>query len=567
MNTQTKAHSQNNSGQFLRDLSIKLLGHNTGNWSVLFIAGGVGLLMVLPAVYIVIKALGANPAVWSKLFSTSIPSLLLSTIGLTVFVTILTILIAVPASWLVTMTDLPGRKTWQWLFAVPLAIPPYIGSFAYITLLGPRGLVQQQLSALLGVAPHQLNIPSIYSFGGTLIIMSLFTYPYIFLLTSAALRSQNQSLIDAAKASGMGMKRVLGRVVLPLARPAIAAGSLLVALYVLSDFGAISLLRYSTFTSAIYQQLTGRYDLSAAASLSSVLMILTMIVIWFEFRSRSKAKYYQTSGSYRPPILTELGKWKWAAMAFIFVIFAAALILPISVLIYWAYVGLSEGALDLDFWQYAINSVTTSGIAATAGVFLALPVVYLAARNKSLISRFLLRISYAGYALPGVLVGLGVVFVFNAGVPLLYGTVAVLILGYVVRFLPQSLQSEESALSTISPNIEEAAKNFGYSTHGVLRRVTVPLILPAMAASWALIFISSMKELAATLLLRPVGFDTLAIRIWTDASEGSYTAAAPPALLLVLVSTIPLAIITRRAQIGGRKSRTMGEIENAGSTT
>ena len=566
MNTQAKAQPQKNSSLYLRTLYTRLLGQNTGNWSVLLIAGGVGLLMALPAVYIIIKAIGANPAVWAKLFSNSIPTLLLSTISLTVSVTVLAILIAVPAAWLVTMTDLPGRKTWQWLFAVPLAVPPYIGSFAYITLLGPRGIVQQKLSALLGLAPHQLNIPSIYSFGGTLIIMSLFTYPYIFLLTSASLRSQNQSLIDAAKASGMRMKRILPRVILPLVRPAIAAGSLLVALYVLSDFGAISLMRYPTFTSAIYQQLTGRYDLAAAASLSSVLMILTVIVIWFESRSRNKAKYYQTTGSYRPPEILRLGKWRPLALAFILIVFTAALILPLAILIYWAFLGLNEGALNLDFWQYAINSITTSGIAATAGVFLALPVVYLATRHKSLVSRFLLRISYAGYALPGVIVGLGMVFVFNASIPLLYGTVFVLILGYVVRFLPQSLQSEESALAAISPNIEEAAKNFGYNTHGVLRRVTVPLILPAIAASWSLIFISSMKELAATLLLRPAGYDTLAVRVWTDASEGFYTAAAPPALLLVLVSTIPLAIITRRAQISGRRRR-LGEIENVGSTT
>jgi iron(III) transport system permease protein len=511
-------------------------------------SAAVALLMAIPAIYILIRAAGADTAVWGKLFSTSIPALLGSTMSLTVGVTALAALIAVPAAWLVTMSDIPGKRLWQWLLALPLAIPPFIGALAYITIFGPRGLFQQQLSAFLGVSRYELNIPSIYSFTGTLIIMALFTYPYIFMLVAAALRSQNQSLIDAARAGGLGPARVLLRVTLPLIRPSIAAGSLLVALYVLSDFGAISLLRYRTFTSAIYQQLVGRYDLQAAAALSTVLMVLTITVIWLSWRSQSRARYFQTISSFRPAQIQPLGRWKWPALIFVLLILATALVIPIIMLTYWTGIALAQGSVDGNFWRHTINSVIASGLAATLAVAMALPVVYMAKRHGGLLADFLFRTSYSGYALPGVLVGLGMVFFFNNAVPWLYGSVFVLILAYVVRFLPQCLQAEEAGLSVISPNMEEAARSFGYNTIGVLRHVTIPLMLPAMAAGWALVFISAMKELPATLMLRPAGFDTLAVRVWINTSEGFFSLAAPPALLLVLASIGPLLIVNRRSQ-------------------
>jgi iron(III) transport system permease protein len=535
-------------GWTIVSLSKRIWGDRPASWGLVQASAAVALLMAIPAIYILIRAAGADTAVWGKLFSTSIPALLGSTMSLTVGVTALAALIAVPAAWLVTMSDIPGKRLWQWLLALPLAIPPFIGALAYITIFGPRGLFQQQLSAFLGVSRYELNIPSIYSFTGTLIIMALFTYPYIFMLVAAALRSQNQSLIDAARAGGLGPARVLLRVTLPLIRPSIAAGSLLVALYVLSDFGAISLLRYRTFTSAIYQQLVGRYDLQAAAALSTVLMVLTITVIWLSWRSQSRARYFQTISSFRPAQIQPLGRWKWPALIFVLLILATALVIPIIMLTYWTGIALAQGSVDGNFWRHTINSVIASGLAATLAVAMALPVVYMAKRHGGLLADFLFRTSYSGYALPGVLVGLGMVFFFNNAVPWLYGSVFVLILAYVVRFLPQCLQAEEAGLSVISPNMEEAARSFGYNTIGVLRHVTIPLMLPAMAAGWALVFISAMKELPATLMLRPAGFDTLAVRVWINTSEGFFSLAAPPALLLVLASIGPLLIVNRRSQ-------------------
>lgn len=536
------------SSRALARLLKYLFGERPANWRLIIVASAVGLLMAIPAGYIILRALGADYSVWGKLWVTKIPPLLFSTIGLTAAVTALTVVIAVPAAWLVSMTDIPGRSVWRWLLALPLAVPPYIGAFAYIIVLGPVGVVARFWSKMVGVSVYELNFPSVYGFGGALIFLALFTYPYVFLIVSASLRKQNQSLIDAARGSGLSPAGVFFKVTLPLLRPSITAGALLVALYVLSDFGAISLLRYPTFTSAIYQQLVGRYDRESAAALSIVLMALTLIVIWFETRSRAHARYFQTQGQYRTAETVKLGLLRWPAVILILIVLLFALVLPLAVLTYWSYLGFMAGEIDPDFWGYTYNGVMSSGLAATLAVILALPVVYIAARYKGVASTFILRLSYSGYALPGVLIGLGLVFFFNSQMPWFYGTIGVLIVGYVVRFLPQSLQAEEASLSTISPNIEEAAHSFGYGTVSVLRKITIPLMLPAMAAAWTLVFINSMKELAATLLLRPAGFDTLAVRIWQDASEGYFTTAAPAALLLVLISAGPLIIINMRQQ-------------------
>lgn len=527
-------------------LAKRLLGERPAGWPLLIMASVVGVVMTLPAAYIVLRALEADAAVWARLWETSIPYLLFKTVTLTLAVTFLTIAIAVPAAWLVSFTDVPGSRLWQWLLALPLAIPPYIGGFAYITVFGPRGLAQQQLSDILGVSPYELNIPSIYGFAGVTLVLSVFTYPYVFLLVSSALKSQNQGLIDAARISGLSTARVFFRVTTPLLRPSIAAGGLLVALYVLSDFGAVTMLRYQTFTSVIYQQLIGRYDRQAAAALSLVLMLLTIFVVTLEWRSRRRSRYYQTTGSSRPADRIRLGRWRWVALAGILVILLFSLFIPLTVLSYWTALGFWRTGLDPGFRMFMMNSIVSSGIAATLVVVMALPVAYLVARHDSVFTGWIKKLSYAGYALPGVLIGLGMVFFFNSALPWFYGTTAVLILGYIIRFLPQCLQAEESGLAAISPSLEEAARSLGRGTAGVIRSVTLPLMMPAVAAGWALVFISAMKELPATLMLRPPGFDTLAVRVWIDASEGFYTAAAAPALLLVLVSAVPLIIIARR---------------------
>jgi iron(III) transport system permease protein len=326
---------------------------------------------------------------------------------------------------------------------------------------------------------------------------------------------------------------------MPFLRPAIGAGAILVSLYVLSDFGAVAMLRFTTFTAAIFYHMDS-YDRISAAVLSVVLIVLTLLILWLEAFSRRKKRYYQTSNSFQAPSLLQLGLWKLPAMLYIFVVFAFAVVLPIIVLLYWSNIGISMGALNSKFWMYTWNSVKVSGLASLLCMLLALPIIYLKSRHPSIVTKIIDKLSYAGYALPGVIVALGIIFLFNNYIPWLYNTFIVITVAYFVRFLPQAMQSGQASLSLISPRIDEAARSLGYSGWKVMVKIILPLILPGVLAGGALVFVSSIKELPATLLLRPPGFDTLSVRIWVEAGEAIYHLAAPAALLIIIISIIPL---------------------------
>jgi len=456
--------------------------------------------------------------------------LLWNTMSLTVAVTMAALVIGVSLAWITQRCDIPGGRVWRVLLALPLVIPPYVGAVAYIAILGPQGWLQQWW----GFSPFP-----VYSFSGIFFVLTIFTYPYVFLISSAALNGMNRHFEDVARSVGMGSLEVFLKINLPFLRPAIGAGGILVSLYVLSDFGAVAMLRYTTFTSAIYYQM-GSYDNVSATVLSTVLIALILIIIWLERRTRGKQRYYQASRGVSKPARLNLGRWKPAATAYVCGLFFFSVILPVGVLLYWSWHGVALGALSDRFWSYASNSIAVAGLAAVLAMIISLPVVYLKARNPSIIAVAIDRLSYSGYALPGVIVALGLIFIFNRYIPWLYNTFFLISIAYVIRFLPQSMQSSEASLSLISPRIDEAARSLGYSPAKVLFRVIIPLILPGILAGGALVFVSAIKELPATLLLRPPGFDTLSVRVWVEASEAVYHMAAPAAMLIIVLSVLPL---------------------------
>jgi len=509
------------------------------------------LLVGLPVLYLVVRASQGSAQTWSALLSRRLPGLLARTSVLAAATTLLATAISLPLAWLVARTDLPGRRWLAWLGALPLVFPPYVGAFAYITLLGPRGALEGWVSRLIGVPGHELGLPSIYSLPGAVWILAIFTYPYIFLLVSSALRGANQSLEDAARSSGLTPGQVFWRVTLPMLRPALAAGALLVALYALSDFGAVAMLRVETFTSAIYLQLRGRFDRSAAAALSLILVVLTLGLLWAQERiQRQGARYYQITSHWKPVQPIALGRWKWPACLFVWSVMTAAVGMPLGMLAHWSLQGVRSGLFSPQVLQYVSNSVLSAGGAAVAATVLAFPVAYLAARNQGPLSRFLFRFAYTGYALPGVVVALAVIVFFHRFVNPLYGTVFALLMAYVVRFMPQSLGATHAGLGALAPSLEEAGRSLGLNAWGVLRRITLPLIAPNLVTGGALVFLNTLKELPATLLLRPAGFDTLAVRVWMEADEGFFAKAAPAALLLVVLAAIPLALLLRRTVQG-----------------
>lgn len=523
-----------------------MLSGGTAPRGIMMASVGVAVLATAPLLYIVLRAFQASPETWLRLWHNRIPDLLANTLGLAVTVTAVTIVLSVLLAYLIVRTDLPGRKTAHWLMAVPLAIPAYIGAFAYITFWGHNGVAHVLLAKIPGLSLQTDSLPSIYSFGGTVLVLSLFTFPYVYLLVSAALRTGGGDLEEAALSCGLSRRQIFLNVTLPLLRPAVAAGGLLVFLYVLSDFGTVAMLRFPTFTSVIYLQLVGRYDRGAAAVLSTLLLVVALAVLYLEWRLRSGARYDPGGGARRPPSRVALGRWRYPALFLVAGVGLLSVVAPLGLMVYWSVAGIARGDLPAGFFQYARNSLLTAGTAATASMVLALPLVFLAVRRHGPLGRTLIRLVYAGYALPGVILALGIVFVASSAFPALYGSLALLVLAYIVRFLPQGIQAEESSLAQVDPCLEEAARLAGCSAWQAFLRVTLPLIRPGLISGWALVFISSIKELPATLLLRPAGFDTLSVRIWIEASEGFFERGAPAALLLVLISALPLKVLFSR---------------------
>ena len=374
--------------------------------------------------------------------------------------------------------------------------------------------------------------------------MALDTFPFVYLLSRSALLNLNVSFEEVSRASGISRLKTLWLVTLPLMRPSIAAGLALVILYVVSDFGAVSLLRYQTLTYAVFQQMTGRSDNTAASILSLLLVGLALLFLVTERWFRHRSRFYQTTGRYRRP---ERHRFSWLGTTlvtgYLMLVVGASFGLPAYLLIIWSLSPEAQATIDSRFFGFLWNSGFLAACAATGGVLIGLPLAYMANRRPSWLNLGCLQAAYAGYVLPGPVAALAVLVLCLNLTPFLYGSVLVLIVAYVIHFLPAGLQSLEPALQQITPNLEEVARTLGLGVRQTWQRVTLPLMRNGFIVAWVLMFLQTMKELPATLLLRPVGFDTLAIRVWMEASEEYYQLAAPSALLIVLLGLPTLLLL------------------------
>ena len=503
----------------------------------------VAAALLLPLVYLLIRTLGAGQEVWDLLSRSRTLDILLRSVLLVAAVTGASAAIAVPLAWLTVRTDLPFRRVWAVLTALPLVIPSYVAGFLVVVALGPRGMLQQLLDGPFGVD----RLPSIYGFTGAMLTLTFLSYPYVLITVRAALARMDPALEETSRTLGHGTWTTFRHVTLPLLRPAIAAGLLLVALYTLSDFGAVSLLRYETFTWAIYVQYESAFARTAAAGLSLVLMVLALGILVLEAQTRGRSRYYRsTAGTTRPLGLVRLERWRWPALVFCGSVVIIALALPMSILGYWVVRGISAAEPLPFLWSATINSLYVSGLAAAATLAAGLPIAILAVRYSGRISALLERISFVGFALPGIVVALALVFFgINYATPI-YQTLGLLILAYVVLFLPASVGAIRTSLLQVSPRVEEAARSLGRRPFQVLYTITLPLMRPGLLAGASLVFLLTMKELPATLILGPIGFKTLSTSIWSAASEAFFAQAAVPALLLILVSSIPMAFLMLR---------------------
>jgi iron(III) transport system permease protein len=506
-----------------------------------FITLVAAALILLPLTYVTSQALSADSAVWSRLWTTRIPELLTNTIRLSASVACLTLLLGVSTAWLVTRVDFPGRPLWEGALVLPLAMPTYVLAYIYSYLLGYGGPVEQAWQLVAG---PQARVFSPHSYLGATLVMTLDTFPFVYLLSRSALLNMNVSFEEVSRASGISRLKTLWLVTLPLMRPSIAAGLALVILYVVSDFGAVSLLRYQTLTYAVFQQMTGRSDNTAASILSLLLVVLALLFLVTERWFRHRSRFYQTTGRYRRPERMRFG-WLGTSLVtgYLTLVVGASFAVPAYLLVAWSLSPEAQATIDGRFFGFLWNSGFLAACAATAGVLIGLPLAYMANRRPNWLNLGCLQAAYAGYVLPGPVAALAVLVLCVKLTPFLYGSVVILIVAYVIHFLPAGLQSLEPALQQITPNLEEVARTLGLGVGQTWKRVTLPLMRNGFMVAWVLMFLQTMKELPATLLLRPVGFDTLAIRVWMEASEEYYRLAAPSALLIVLLGLPTLLLL------------------------
>ena len=494
--------------------------------------------MVLPLGYLLITVGGSAGEALEVIGQDRTLALVARSTAMALAVSGAAVALAVPLAWLTTRTDLPARRTWTVLATLPLVIPSYIGAYAFLSALGPAGLLRDAL----GVD----RLPDITGFPGAWLVLTLFTYPLVLLPVRAALRGLDPQLEEAALGMGRSQWQTFRTVVLPQLAPAIGAGAVLVALYALHDFGAVSIMRFDSFTREIYTLYRASFDRTGAAALALILVALMLVLLWLEGRARGGAMHRTGPGAARPPRIDELGRWRGAAIAFCAAVCAFAVALPAGVLVYWS---LQSFAGDPDWAgiaEAAGSSLLVSGLAAVAAAACAIPIATLAVRYPGRGSRAVERLSYTGYALPGIVVALSLVFFATRALPAVYQTLGLLVFAFLVLFLPLAIGSAQASLRQVPPSVEEAARSLGRSPLNVMRTVTAPLMWPGVLAGAALVFLTAVKELPATLILAPTGFQTLATEIWNATSVGFFERGAIPSLVLLVVAAPTLFLVMDR---------------------
>lgn len=507
----------------------------------------IAALLLTSPVYLALRTVGAGPDALDLILRARTLWVVARTVALMAAVMVGCIAIAAPLAWLTVRTDLPARRFWRVATMLPLALPSYIVAFTIAVGLGPRGILQGWLEAGFGVE----RIPSIYGFVGATFTLIIISFPYVLLPVRAALWNLDVSLEESARILGRTRWQTFRSVTLPMLKPSIMAGGLLVALYALSDFGAVAIMRYETFTWSIFIQYGAALNRTLAAVWSLALIALALAVVWGEAAARNagSGKYYRSgSGASRQSELAPLGRWRWPSLAFCAIVLLVSLGLPVAVLLYWTVRGVSAGEPLLLLWKAAGNSVGVSALAAALTVICAAPIAVLSVRYPGLLSRWLERLGFVGFALPGIVIALGLVYFGANYAPWLYQSLAMLAVAYVTLFLPAAVSSLRASLLQVRPEFEDAARSLGKGPFTILITITLPLVRPGILTGAALVFLLTMKELPATLILSPIGFTTLASSIWAAAEEAFFARAAAPALLLIAVSSIPLAIITAREE-------------------
>jgi len=486
-----------------------------------------------------------------------LPELVGNTVWLLLGVGIGVSVLGVSLAWLTAMCDFPGRRLFDWALLLPLALPAYVTAFVAIGLLDFTGPLLTWLREGWGIT----GLPEIRSRGGVILVMSLALYPYVYLIAKNAFATQGRVALEAAQSLGLSRTQGFFRVALPMARPWIAAGLMLALMETLADFGTMAIFNYDTFTTAIYKAWYSLFSLPAAAQLASILILFVLVAVVFEQRSRSRMRYGAVGRSATQRRIRLSPALAGLAFLYAATVLAVAFLIPVVQLGLWARTVLAED-LDSRYWDFAWHSLLLAGIGALMVVIVALLLAYAGRQRPGTAMTWTQRLATLGYAFPGAVLAVGLFIPMAAldnwliershiwfgfgGTEILKGTLLVMLLAYLVRFLAVGFGPIDSGLQRITRNIDEAARNLGSSTTALLTRVHLPILRASLLTAATLAFVDIMKEMPITLMTRPFGWDTLAVRVFEMTSEGEWERAALPSLAIVVAGIIPLILLTWR---------------------
>ncbi|MGK9168092.1 iron ABC transporter permease [Inquilinus limosus] len=517
----------------------------------------------MPVLALAWEALQGSGGLWSHLFAYVVPPALGQTVTLLLGVGILVTVIGTSTAWLVTAYDFPGRRQLEWALLLPLAVPTYIIAYAYLDILHPLGVVQGAIRAILGYSsPREFRLPDIRSMTGCIVLLGFVLYPYVYITTRAMFLTQAANLVEASRTLGTRRGQVFRRVALPLARPAIAVGVSLALMEALNDVGASEFLGVRTLTISVYTTWVTRSDLPGAAQIALAMLVLVVALVVIERWARRRQRYWtaaQRTRSFTPHRLAPLPGLAALVLGLVPILIgfgAPALYLAVEAWKRFRFNGVSDRLLS-----EALNTVALSAVATIAVLLFGVIVAYTARSRPGRVGAALQRLATVGYAMPGTVIAIGILVPVAAldqiidrtaaewlgastGL-LLIGSGAALVYAYVARFLAISTGAVEAGFSRIPRSFDHAARSLGQTVTGAFRHVHLPLSKAALAAAGLLVFVDCMKELPATLLLRPLNLETLATHLYGEAARGTYEEAAIAALAIVLVGILPVVLLAR----------------------
>lgn len=522
-------------------------------WSVLPIA----LLTLVPLAVVLASWLQPQPEIWGHLREFVLPAVLKNTLVMAAGVALLTAGLGMSLAWLTAVCEFPGRRFFSWALVLPLALPGYVLASVMVGLLDFSGPVQTALRAALG---PDFALPPVRSVGGATLVFGLVLYPYVYLLARQAFMTQGQRSIEAAQTLGLPRIRAFFRVALPMARPWWAAGISLALMEMLADFGTVAIFNVDTFTTAIYKAWLSLFNLTVASQLASLLALAVLLLIWFEQRARSRRRYTGTGAVLQRIQLQGLPRL--LASGWCATVLLLAFVVPVTQLLLWT-IEVVRNDWDARYWGFIWHSLMLSALAALLVVACGLWVAYAQRQHPGKITQWGVRMSMLGYALPGMLLSVGL-FVPIAWLdiqleplwealgiqpaPMLKGTLVVMLLALAARFMAVGFEPMQAAMERITPSQEQAARSLGLGRWQVLRRLFVPMLRSGWLGASLLVFVEVMKEMPITLMTRPFGWDTLAVRVFEMSSEGMWERAALPSLCIVAAGLLPVLLLVRATE-------------------